>query len=80
MGLNAGSYSYFVQQLENDFIPENLTILAEYGVPTSAIRKIASLIPAGYTEDSIFEYIRQNKDLIYSKLLLYEREKMDNCL
>lgn len=80
MGLNAGSYSYFVQQLENDFIPENLAILAEYGVPTSAIRKIASMIPAGYTEDSILEYIRQNKDLIYSKLLLYEREKMDNCL
>lgn len=80
MGLNAGSYSYFVQQLENDFIPENLAILAEYGVPTSAIRKIAPMISSEYIEDSILEYIRKNKDLIYSSLLRYEREKIDNCL
>lgn len=38
-GLKAGNYSFYANQIENNFIRENLTILAEYGIPDSAIKK-----------------------------------------
>jgi hypothetical protein len=76
----AGSYSYFVQQLENDFIPENLSILTEFGLPTSAIRKLESKIPNGLSEDDIIEYIQKHKQWLTSNWLEYEKDKLLQCL
>lgn len=76
----AGSYSFFVQQLENDFIPENLSILSEFGIPTSAIRKIASQIPQYLSEDAMVEYIKKHKGALTRSLLQYEKDKLDYCL
>lgn len=35
--IRAGNYTYYANLIENDFIRENLAILLEYGVPSSAI-------------------------------------------
>ncbi len=78
--LTAGSYSFFVQQLENDFISENLSILLEYGVPTSAIRKLEKILPKNLSEDEIIPYIKNNKNILYKSLIQYERDKLDYCL
>ncbi len=75
-----GSYSYFVQQLENDFIRDNLSILTEYGVPTSAVRKLEKHVPADIDEDDVIEFIRKNKSTLTVNLLKYELEKINNCL
>lgn len=79
-GRRAGSYSYFIQQLENDFIPENLSILIEYGVPASAVRRLDSRVPRNLSEDGVVEYIRRYKRQITSDWLQYERDKLDEHL
>jgi hypothetical protein len=79
-GRRAGSYSYFIQQLENDFIPENLSILIEYGVPASAVRKLDSKVPRNLSEDEVVEYIRRYKRQLTSDWLQYERDKLDEHL
>jgi hypothetical protein len=76
----AGSYGYFIQQLENDFIPENLSILIEYGVPASAVRKLDSKVPRNLSEDEVVEYIRRYKRQLTSDWLQYERDKLDEHL
>lgn len=53
MERNLASYSYFVQQLENDFVGENLSILIEYGIPSNTVRQIANKIPSDLNEDDI---------------------------
>lgn len=78
-GKKAGSYSYFVQQLENDFIPENLSILSEYGLPISAIRKIIGKVPEELSEDATIEYIKMHKQSFKEQLLIYEQEKLEYC-
>ena len=79
-GKKAGSYSYFVQQLENDFIPENLSILSEYGIPTSAIRKLSNRIPNGLSEDETIQFIKTHKVTLTRTLLQYEKDKIEYCL
>ena len=79
-GRRAGSYSYFIQQLENDFIPENLSILIEYGVPASAVRKLDSKVPRNLSEDEVVEYIRRYKRQLTSDWLQYERDRLDEHL
>ncbi|SHN50666.1 DEAD/DEAH box helicase [Desulfitobacterium chlororespirans] len=79
-GRKAGSYSYFVQQLENDFLSEDLSILIEFGMPTSAVRKLEPKIPNGLTEDAIIEYIQKHKQQLTSNWLQYEIDKLNQCL
>ena len=79
-GKKPGSYSYFVQQLENEFIRDNLSILTEYGVPASAVRQLESKIPIDLDEDDVIEFIRKNKSSLTSNLLKYELEKINQCL
>ena len=43
--------------LENGFVPENLSILLEYGIPASAIRKLKKTLPNDINQDDIFDYI-----------------------
>lgn len=56
-GRKSGSYSYFVQQLENDFLWENLSILLEYGLSCSSVHKLTRFLP----EDEVLNYIIKNK-------------------
>lgn len=79
-GKKPGSYTYYVQQLENDFVSDNLSILSEFGIPTSAIRKIDKNIPEGLSEDEAVSYIKNNKNMLTESLLPYEKEKFDYCL
>ncbi|RKJ51386.1 DEAD/DEAH box helicase [bacterium 1XD42-8] len=76
----AGSYSYFVQQLENDFLEENLSILIEYGIPNDTIRRIAKYIPKDLEEDDVIIYIKKNINRISSGLLQYEIDRLRQCL
>lgn len=73
-GIKAGSYSFYVQQLENDFVPERLSILIEYGIPNTTILKIQNLIPVNLNDDEVIEYIRDHKDELNKKLTEYEIE------
>lgn len=79
-GKKAGSYSYFVQQLENDFIRENLSILIEYGIPSDTVHRIADRIPSELDEDGVVEFIKQNKDTVYNALLQYEIDRLNQAL
>ena len=67
-GKKAGSYSYFVQQLENDFLQENLSILLEYGLPRSLVQKLTKFLPENLSEDEVLNYIIKNK-LPYQNVL-----------
>lgn len=73
--LRAGNYILYANAIENDFIRENLSILSEYGIPSSAIRKIESKIPAEIEQDKVFEYIKLNRLHLKSELIEYEKEK-----
>lgn len=79
-GKKAGSYSYFVQQLENDFVRENLSILVEYGVPSDTVRKIEQQIPSNLDEDGVIGYIKSNKNSIYNSLSQYEVDRLNFAL
>jgi hypothetical protein len=79
-GYKAGSYSYFVQQLENDFISSNLSILVEYGIPSETIRKIENKIPRNLEEDNVIPYLKANKDVIIAQLMQYERDRIEQLL
>lgn len=72
-GLRSGSYSYFSNLIENDFLRENLTILSEFGIPSSAIRKLEKLIPASLSQDDVIKLIREKA--IYETPIFIEYEK-----
>ena len=78
--IKPGSYSFFVQQLENDFIRENLSILVEFGIPSNAVRRLEKYIPATLTEDEAVEFIKKNRADLNSILLPYEKERLNSCI
>lgn len=78
--IKSGSYSFFVQQLENDFIRENLSILVEFGIPSNAVRRLESVIPDDLSEDGVIDYIRRNRNSMNEILLPYERERLEQCI
>ena len=75
-----GSYTFFVQQLENDFIRENLSILVEFGIPSNAVRRLEKVIPASLLEDEVIDFIKKNRSNMKKYLLLYENERLDQCI
>lgn len=78
--VKAGSYSFYVQQLENDFVPERLSILLEYGIPSSTIIAIQSMIPPSLNDDNLIEYIKRHKQELSSLLIRYEIERLEYSL
>ena len=72
----AGSYTYFCQQLENDFVRDNLGILTEYGIPSSATFKLESIISPYYTEDEVISFLKKNKKKVENQLNKYEFKKI----
>ncbi|MDU3933598.1 MAG: DEAD/DEAH box helicase [Serratia liquefaciens] len=69
-----GNYLFYSSLIENDFIPENLNILIEYGIPNSAIRKISNSIPKTCTDDAVIREIINNKLYESKNLISYEKE------
>jgi hypothetical protein len=76
--LRAGNYSYFANLIENDFLRENLTILSEFGIPSSAIRKLEKLIPSNLSQDEVIKKIREERLFEHSIFINYERNKLKN--
>lgn len=77
-GLRAGNYILYANRIENDFLRENLAILAEYGIPSSAIRKLEKQIPEDLDQDDVLDYIRDKRLNESKDLLEYEKNKLDN--
>lgn len=75
-GVRAGNYSYFSNLIENDFLRENLTILSEFGIPGSAIRKLEKLIPDNISQDDVIKVIRSENLFNNSVFMEYERNKL----
>ena len=75
-GLRSGNYSYYTNLIENEFLRENLTILSEFGIPSSAIRKLEKLIPSNMQQDEVIKSIRENKLYENSDFIEYERNKL----
>lgn len=71
--ISPGSYLYYANLIENDFLPPNLTLLLEYNIPISAIRKIMRALPSDINEDSILDYVARNQLVENSGLIQYER-------
>ncbi|MCL7753076.1 DEAD/DEAH box helicase [Polaribacter sp. Z022] len=75
-GLRPGNYSFYSNHIENDFLPENLSILSEYGIPRSAIKKLGVNIPKDMNQDIILDFIKENKLHLSKSLLKYEKNKI----
>ncbi|WP_103864820.1 DEAD/DEAH box helicase [Aquimarina sp. I32.4] len=79
-GFRPGNYTYYSNLIENDFLRENLTILAEYGIPSSAIKKIQDRIPESINQDDVLKYIDDNELYQTRSLLDYEKQKIKENL
>ena len=78
-GKQSCSYSFYAQLLETNFLPENLSILLEYGIPAITIRKLERKIPKDISEDELVLYIKEHQ-IIKESLLSYETELIDHNL
>lgn len=76
--LTPGSYLFYANLIENNFISPNLSLLLEYNVPISAIKKIEKFIPSDLNEDAVFSYILRNRLYEKSGLIQYERNFFNN--
>lgn len=75
-GLRPGNYFYFSNLIENDFIRDNMVLLSEFGIPSSAIKKLEHIIPANISQEEVFKMIKS--PIIYNSdiLIEYERNKI----
>lgn len=74
-GLKPGNYLFLAQCIENSFLPSNLAALLEYGVPSSALRKLAGAVPESLTPEEVLATISK-MDFGAAKLLPYEEQKL----
>lgn len=83
LGIQGGDYSFIAEAIENEFADANIRILAEYGVPSSAIQKVLDYYGhylKDLTEDQVIVAIIRNRKLIYRILNTYEIEALERCL
>ena len=78
MGITPGNYTQFASIIENDFIPNHLTILAEYGIPHTAIKKISRFIPSDTNDEDLIPYIKQYSLHKSESLMTYEQNKIES--
>lgn len=78
VGIQPGDYLQLASIIENGFIPNHLTLLAEYGIPHSAIRKISMFIPANISDENLILYIKDHKLHLMDSLIQYEHDKLSN--
>lgn len=77
MGITPGNYTQFASIIENDFIPNHLTTLAEYGIPHTAIKKISRFIPSDTNDEDLIPYIKQHSLHKSESLMTYEQNKIE---
>ena len=77
LGFKPGAYQFYVELLENDFIPSNLSILMEYGIPNTTLNKLNKLIPSNLSEDEVVAYVEKNKRQLCNELNQYEIERLN---
>jgi len=75
-GLNPGDYAFYASQIENDFVRSNLTILNEYGIPKSAIKKLEKRIAPELDENQVLDAIRMIVEKYPNDFIDYELEKL----
>lgn len=75
-GLEPGNYTGIANLIENGFIPDNLSILVEYGIPVSAVKKISKKLPKEITQDEIWDYVKDNNLINIPELIEYEKDKI----
>lgn len=73
----AGSYTFYSNQIENDFVRPNLSILVECGVPKSAINKISAYISEELSEDNVIDVVRDKSLHQLKDINRYEKEKLE---
>lgn len=79
----AGNYLYVSEMIENGFINNNLRILFEYGVPESAILKIQQVYIKDIfllAEEEVINFIKKNRESIFSILTKYECDTLVRAL
>jgi hypothetical protein len=74
-GLKAGDYSVLANLIESGFLPTHLSALLEYGIPPSAIRKIARYVKQEVTHEELVAIIK-SMDFEKMGLLTYEINKL----
>ena len=77
-GITPGDYTLFASIIENNFIPNHLTILAEYGIPHTAIQKICKSIPSDINDEDLISYIKNNDLHLTKSLIEYEKNKIES--
>lgn len=71
---NYGDYTFFTSLLENEKIDERFHFLIDFGVPSSAIKKIKDKIPTEINGDSnVINYLKSNFHVMDSVLIPYEK-------
>lgn len=72
--MKAGDYTTFASLLENEQVDERLQFLIDYGVPSSAVKKVKEL-PKNLDEDSqIIQYLKNNFKDFNDNLIDYEKK------
>ncbi|MFT8883405.1 MAG: DEAD/DEAH box helicase [Liquorilactobacillus hordei] len=76
-----GDYTFLASLLENEKVDERFQFLIDYGVPSSAIKKISKKVPEDIRGDSnIVRYLQSNLDNINPFLLPYEKTLIRKAL
>lgn len=72
--MKAGDYTTFASLLENEQVDERLQFLIDYGVPSSAVKKVKKL-PKNLEEDlQIIQYLKNNFKDFNDNLIAYEKK------
>ncbi len=59
--------------LENDRVSERFQYLIDFGIPTSAVKKLESIVPQELVTDAdINEFFKKNQQIVKGLLLEYE--------
>lgn len=77
-GLRPGNYSFYSKLIETDFLRDNLSILYEYGIPSSAIRKLEKFVSPKLDEDEVVRFIKENSIYEHPDFIAYEKNKFNN--
>lgn len=77
-GLPSGDYSLFLAMLENDYMSPRTSLLMEFDLPKTAIRKLDNYVPENISDDEFIFYIKQNnQDIVRNAFLTnYEYERL----
>lgn len=78
-GLRQGNYLYLAGLLENNLLPQDLTILLEYDIPASAIDKIKQHLGNAKNEEQLLARL-STLELDDLDLLEYEKQKIKALL